>query len=104
MNENYISSVVKQDDTHHRYLTPEQSAPLQVYLTPAQAASIIQVATGTLANARVTGSLGLPFVKLTPGKRGSVRYRKSDVEAWLAARTFKNTQQAIVATRNVEGV
>ncbi|WP_295991236.1 hypothetical protein [Rugamonas sp.] len=66
-------------------------------------ASFVQLARGTLANARVTGSLGLPFIKLTPGKRGAVRYRKSDVEAWLTARTYKNTQQAVVAARNVEG-
>jgi hypothetical protein len=104
MNENYISSAVTPDDAHHRYLTPEQRAAVQVYLTPVQAASIIQVAPGTLANARVTGSLGLPFVKLTPGKRGAVRYRKSDVEAWMAARTYKNTQQAVVAVRKVEAV
>jgi hypothetical protein len=75
-----------------------------IMYTPSQLAMVSGLATGTLANARVTGSLGLPFIKLTPGKRGAVRYRKSDVDAWLAARTFKNTQQAIVAARGVEGV
>lgn len=62
--------------------------------TEKQVANEIGLAAGTLANARVSGVLGLPFVKLTPGKRGAVRYRKSDVEAWLAERTFNNTQQA----------
>lgn len=75
-----------------------------ILYTPSQTAGVIGLANGTLANARVTGALDLPFIKLTPGKRGPVRYRKSDVEAWLAARTYKNTRQAIVAARNMEGV
>lgn len=80
------------------------ASAFDVLLTEAQTANMTTLASGTLANARVTGSLGLPFIKLTPGKRGPVRYRKSDVEAWLAARTHKNTMQALVFARNVEGV
>ena len=90
---------MKQQHQSNHY---DASTPDVLY-TPSQTAGVIGLANGTLANARVTGSLDLPFIKLTPGKRGPVRYRKSDVEAWLAARTYKNTQQAIVAARNVEG-
>lgn len=63
-------------------------------LTEEQAANAMQMHKGTLRNARCTGTLGLPFIKLTPTKRGKVRYRESDIIAWLEARTHLNTNQA----------
>lgn len=29
----------------------------------------------------------IPFVKLTPGRNGPIRFRPDDLEAWLADRT-----------------
>lgn len=52
-------------------------------LTPNDAASELQVSTGTLQVWRSTGRHKLPFVKVG----GCVRYRRSDIEAWLDQRT-----------------
>ena len=55
-------------------------------LTPNDAADMMQVSVGTLQVWRSTGRHGLPFVKV-----GScVRYRRSDIEVWLAQRTQAN--------------
>lgn len=55
-------------------------------LTPNEAASELQVSTGTLQVWRSTGRHSLPFVKVG----GCVRYRRSDIEAWLDKRTQAN--------------
>lgn len=47
------------------------------------AARILNVTVGTLAVWRSTGRYKLPFIKI--GHK--VRYRRSDMEAWLASRT-----------------
>jgi predicted site-specific integrase-resolvase len=47
------------------------------------AAALLTVAPGTLGVWRSTGRYNLPFLKV--GR--AVRYRRSDLEAWLAART-----------------
>lgn len=55
-------------------------------LTPNDAADMMQVSVGTLQVWRSTGRHALPFVKV-----GScVRYRRSDIESWLAQRTQAN--------------
>jgi predicted site-specific integrase-resolvase len=54
-------------------------------LTPAQVAAEYGVAVRTLANWRYLG-IGPKFVKLTQGRSGRVRYPRSAVAAWLAAR------------------
>lgn len=48
-------------------------------LTTAEAASILGIGKSTLDQDRLFGRLGLPFVRL--GR--SIRYRRSDVEAYL---------------------
>ncbi|MCX4780113.1 helix-turn-helix domain-containing protein [Streptomyces sp. NBC_01264] len=53
------------------------------WLTPRQVAAMAQLSEQTLANHRYRG-IGIPFSKLTPGRSGRVRYRRSDVERWLA--------------------
>ena len=52
-------------------------------LTDQQTADALAVSTGTLANWRCSRLEGPPFIKL--GRL--VRYRKSDLEEWLTART-----------------
>lgn len=68
-----------------------------ILLTEAHAANRLNISQGTLRNARSTGSLGLPFIKLTPTKRGRIRYRESDIVAFINARTYLNTHQACPA-------
>ena len=52
-------------------------------LNEEQAAEYLTVSPGTLAVWRSTGRYSLPFVKV--GRR--VRYRLSDLDAWLEARS-----------------
>lgn len=47
------------------------------------AAAYLDVAPGTLSVWRSTGRYALPFLKI--GRK--VRYRRADLDAWLAART-----------------
>ena len=51
-----------------------------------QAAKILGVTPGTLSVWRSTGRYRLPFVKV--GHK--VRYRRGDLEAWLASRRHEN--------------
>jgi predicted DNA-binding transcriptional regulator AlpA len=52
-------------------------------ITAKGAAAMLGLSPGTLANWRVQGK-GPAHIKLSPGKRGAVRYMRSDIEAWLA--------------------
>lgn len=54
--------------------------PLPALLTPEQAASYLQVPASTLSVWRSTGRVALPYLKLG----GHVRYRREDIERYLA--------------------
>jgi excisionase family DNA binding protein len=54
--------------------------------TEQQAATLLHVTPGTLSVWRCTGRYSLPFVKV--GR--NVRYRLSDLNAWLESRTQTN--------------
>jgi len=56
----------------------------EALLTPAEVAVRLGVKIQTLSVWRCTGRAGLPFLKVC----GAIRYRRSDVEKWLAGRTF----------------
>ncbi|UVE19166.1 helix-turn-helix domain-containing protein [Pseudomonas sp. LS44] len=56
-------------------------------LDEAQAAKHLDVSPGTLSVWRSTGRYQLPFLKV--GRK--VRYRLSDLDAWLDSRTRKTT-------------
>ena len=62
-------------------------------LTAAQAAEVLGVKTQTLAVWRCSGRHALPFVKVG----NAVKYRRSDLEAWLSGRVFTSTGQADAA-------
>jgi hypothetical protein len=53
-------------------------------LTPSEVAELLRTTVGGLARKRTTG-VGPPYLKVD----GSVRYRPSDVAAWLDARTHQ---------------
>jgi excisionase family DNA binding protein len=65
----------------------------QQTLTPAQAADILGLSKGTLEVWRSTGRYNLPFIKM--GRY--VRYRLSDINAFIESRTYCNTTQARLA-------
>ena len=56
------------------------------------AAEYLRLSTPTLERLRLTGN-GPAFAKLTPGPRGSVRYRRADLDAWLASRLVRSTSE-----------
>ncbi|NLS92754.1 MAG: helix-turn-helix domain-containing protein [Planctomycetaceae bacterium] len=62
-------------------------------LSSAQAAELLGVRSQTLAVWRCSGRHGLPFLKVG----NAVKYRQSDLEQWLAGRSFTSTGQADAA-------
>ena len=74
--------------------TPQGAAPAsslgtripRELLDEKAAAELLDIAPGTLSVWRSTGRYRIPFVKV--GRR--VRYRRADLEAWLASRTRTN--------------
>ena len=54
-------------------------------LTPEEASGYMGLTVGTLANWRNLKRYDLPFIKV--GKRGYVRYRKSDIDEFLERNT-----------------
>lgn len=60
----------------------------QVLLTEKQVAEQTGLPVSKLWSMRRTGR-GIPFIKLSPGRVGRIRYRLEDVEAYLAANPKK---------------
>ncbi len=52
------------------------------WLTPREAAKLAKLSVSTLSDKRWKGT-GPAFTKLSPGRGGRIRYRRSDVIAWL---------------------
>lgn len=51
-------------------------------LTPKQASEYLQISVGTLAVWRTNNTYNIPYIKCG----GRVRYRRADLDAWLASR------------------
>lgn len=66
-------------------LTPE------ALMTPQQAAQVLGLSVKTLATWRSTGRHALPFIRCG----GRVRYRRSDVNAWLESQSRISTATAM---------
>ncbi len=69
-------------------MAPQQTLPeiltaSRELLTSDEAAAVLDLSPGTLSVWRSTGRYCLPFVKV--GR--NVRYRRSDLQAWLLARS-----------------
>ena len=62
--------------------------PEKVLLTEQEAASILDVEPASLAVFRCTGRHKIPYIKI--GR--NVRYRRSDLEAWLTRNTHTGEQ------------
>lgn len=63
-------------------------------LTNAEAAARLGIKPNTLERWRCLGGEGPRFIKLNPkSARSPIRYRESDIEAWLEARICTNTSQ-----------
>jgi excisionase family DNA binding protein len=73
-------------DTTTQATVPAPSLVRRELLDEKAAAEFLDIAPGTLSVWRSTGRYRIPFVKV--GRR--VRYRRADLEAWLASRTRTN--------------
>jgi predicted DNA-binding transcriptional regulator AlpA len=65
----------------------------EALLTPRDAAQALGLSVRTVERYRADGS-GPPFVKLSPGQAGRVRYRRADLESWIANRCVACTATA----------
>ena len=61
-------------------------------LDTAGAAQYLGLSTPTLERFRLTGN-GPQYAKLTPGNRGPVRYRRADLDSWLASKLIRSTSE-----------
>lgn len=61
-----------------------------ILLNTRDAASYLGLSAKSLERWRSDGT-GPAFVKAGPGRRAAVRYRKSDLDAWIDAQTFQST-------------
>ena len=68
-------------------MTHDEDARGDLLLTQAQAARFLHIRPGSLANWRWRGE-GPPFVRLS---RRAIRYRRSDLDAWIRTRVRKST-------------
>ena len=61
----------------------------QIYRTPEETAKILRVSVKSLANSRSTGKgIDLHFVRLNTG---AIRYRQSDINAYMKAHFINNS-------------
>ena len=64
-------------------------------LTPKQTGDYLNISEVTLANSRSTGTgITIPFIKLS---NKAIRYKESDLEAYLDSHTFSHTGEALEA-------
>jgi hypothetical protein len=60
------------------------------YMTSVETAALMRLKPNTLEIKRCQGK-GPPFIKLGDTRQAPVRYRRSDVEEWIAAQRFVST-------------
>jgi hypothetical protein len=63
---------------------------VQQLRTTRETAKQLNLSEKSLANSRTTGTgIKIPFIKM--GTSGSIRYRQSDIDAYIDANTFSHT-------------
>lgn len=69
-------------------------------LTTTEAAEALRLSTKQLEHYRGTGE-GPPYIKLAEAQSGSVRYRLSDLKAWLDGRRRTSTRAKLSDSQSV---
>jgi excisionase family DNA binding protein len=59
----------------------------ETYMTPKEAAAYLRSSPSTLAKRRLAGGNSPPFTRIG----AAIRYRKSDLDAWMAASVRRST-------------
>jgi hypothetical protein len=70
----------------------EESQPYLkvIYLTTEETAAVLKIQPQTLAVWRMKGR-GPRYIRLSPSRRSRCLYRRTDIEEYLASRTFTST-------------
>lgn len=78
----------------HTASTADTDLPPDRLLTPEQLATKLDLSVKTLATWRSCGRHALPYIRVG----GRIRYRRADVDAWLASRQRTSTaaQEVVV--------
>ncbi|MBS0235541.1 MAG: helix-turn-helix domain-containing protein [Proteobacteria bacterium] len=76
---------------HFDTRVPTQFCPDDL-LTTFEAAQVLRLSVPTLERMRLAGN-GPIFIKLGPGKRARVVYRRADLDTWLLAHRRGSTSQ-----------
>jgi predicted DNA-binding transcriptional regulator AlpA len=73
---------------------------VKIYRNTKETAEQLGLSEKSLANARSRGTgITIPFIKM--GTSGSIRYRQSDIDAYMEANTFSHTGEVkVVANEN----
>jgi len=72
-------------------------AVVQQLRTTRETAEQLNLSEKSLANSRTTGTgIKIPFIKM--GTSGSIRYRQSDIDAYIDANTFSHTGEVKAVT------
>ena len=72
-------------------------AVVQQLRTTRETAEQFNLSEKSLANSRTTGTgIKIPFIKM--GTSGSIRYRQSDIDAYIDANTFSHTGEVKAVT------
>jgi hypothetical protein len=70
---------------------------VQQLRTTRETAKQLNLSEKSLANSRTTGTgIKIPFIKM--GTSGSIRYRQSDIDAYIDANTFSHTGEVKAVT------
>lgn len=72
---------------------------MSVLLRESEVAVLIGLSVHWLRRKRWSGG-GIPFIKLSDGTGGAVRYRKEDAEKFIESRVRSNTSQSTVMAVN----
>ncbi len=72
---------------------------MPILWTEKETAACIRMSVHWLRRKRWSGG-GIPFIKLSAGQGGAVRYRQEDVEDFVASRVSRSTSQSTVMAVN----
>ena len=75
----------------------QNATPNNDLMSPQEAASYLRITVLALAKMRWTGRSELPFLKLN---RKTVRYRRSDLDEWLAQRVVNSALSRTAGSRS----
>ncbi len=88
-----ILTASQDNEGREAFIRGNSTSPLDEIMTTIEAAEYLRLSKFTLEGMRVKGG-GPRYAKLSKGRgRGAVRYRRADLDAWVAACLVESTSQ-----------